>query len=142
MQKIMVVLMVSLISSVALANECCKAGKNTIFSIVDAKAWSEAQKAGSYQGERFAKTGFVDAMDSAAQIEYVANKYWKGKTGVQVLCIDKTQVKAEIKMEKSSSGVYPHIYGPLNANAVTQAVDLTAKADGAYAAPATLKCGN
>lgn len=142
MQKLILALVVSLIPSASFAavNPCCTAGKNTIFSIVDAQAWTTAKKAGSFQGERFAKTGYVDAQGSTAQVEYVANKYWKGKTGVQVLCIDKSKVKPEIKMETSSSGTYPHIYGALNADAVTQAVDLAAKADGTYAAPAAISC--
>jgi len=49
-------------------------------------------------------------------------------------------VKPEIKLETSSSGTYPHIYGALNADAVTQAVDLAAKADGTYAAPTAISC--
>ncbi len=124
----------------ASTGDCCKAGKNTIYAIADGKVWTDSQKAGAYKGERLEKAGFLDAMDTAWQIDHVANKHWKGKSGAMILCIDKSKVKPEIKMEKSSSGVYPHIYGPLNNDAVTAAVDFPAKSDGTFTVPAAINC--
>lgn len=57
----------------------------------------------------------------------IANRFLTGFNGLLVLLIDAEKVDSEIKYEAPSSGrgdTYPHIYGPLNVDAVYDIVPL------------------
>ncbi len=62
----------------------------------------------------------------------VANSYFRGQPGLVVLGIDEELLEAEVRWEPPSApmeGVspmdrFPHVYGPINTDAVTDVADL------------------
>ena len=61
---------------------------------------------------------------------------FKGKSGLILLVIDDSKVTPEIKYEDAGNGkLYPHIYGPLNIDAVVKVVDFPPKSDGSFELP-------
>jgi hypothetical protein len=63
-----------------------------------------------------------------------------------LLCIDPSRLKAAIKYEAASSGgdradagLFPHIYGPLNLDAVERVVAFPCRADGTFEMPWSLQ---
>ena len=83
--------------------------------------WEKALPTGEYLGEDFTKDGFIHC-SAKEQIGGVSQRVPEGD--FVVLEIDANKVVPEIKYEPSSSGeLYPHIYGPLNIDAVIKIDD-------------------
>ena len=71
-----------------------------------------------YTPPEFAQEGFIHSTDGAENMANVANAIYKeDPRDFLALYIDKTRVKSPIKYEDPGE-IYPHIYGPLNADAI------------------------
>lgn len=105
----------------------------TIYHITTAAQWAEAQQAGSYAGDTLATEGFIHC-SLPAQVQQVANAFFRGRQGLVLLRIDEARVAAEVRHEASPDHAlpFPHIYGPLNADAVVGAEPFEPGADGAF----------
>ena len=67
----------------------------------------------------------------------MANARYKGRTDLVLLVLDPARVNAEIRYEESEPGQrFPHLYGPLNLDAVIAAVPFLPAPDGTFALPA------
>jgi uncharacterized protein (DUF952 family) len=84
--------------------------------ITTAEAWQAAQTGGSYRGDTLETEGFIHCSEPH-QVAGVAESFYKGRTGLVLLSIDPARVKSEIKYECG----FPHVYGPLNLDAVVDA---------------------
>jgi glutathione S-transferase len=62
----------------------------------------------------------------------VANSFYRGRTDVLLLSIDESKLTAEVREENAegSAEVFPHIYGPLNVDAVVSVRRLELASDG------------
>jgi uncharacterized protein (DUF952 family) len=107
-----------------------------IFHITLRSAWEAAQAAGEYRGDTLETDGFIHC-SLAEQVVPVANAYYRGQTGMVLLCIDAERTRAEVRYEDCcrSGQAYPHVYGPLNLDAVVLAVDFPPQADGTFVLP-------
>lgn len=96
--------------------------------------WNENEK--EYAGDTLKKEGFIHCSTPDQVIE-VANYMFKGRIDLQILVIDEKMVHAPIKYEDAGNGkLYPHIYGPLNTDAVISVFDLNLGIDGMFVLPA------
>jgi len=75
--------------------------------------------------------GFIHA-SPAEQLTRVANKHYKGIKDVVCALVRKERVLATVKYEPATAGVYPHIYGPLNMDAVDKVLDIKPNSGGEY----------
>ncbi len=89
-----------------------------------------------YAAESLQTEGFIHC-STPAQAVYAAHEYFKGQSGLLLLCIDEDLVEAEIMYEDCyETGMkFPHIYGPLNIDAVLGVVDFPPNADGTFSLP-------
>nr|WP_290227301.1 DUF952 domain-containing protein [Trichocoleus desertorum] len=109
-----------------------------IFHITSTPQWEQAQLEGIYQGDTLASEGFIHC-STLPQVVGVANRYFAGQTDLLLLCIVSEQVQAEIKYEALvGDEAYPHIYGPLNLDAVSQVLPWTAQPNGSFALPSAI----
>ena len=93
---------------------------NNIYHIADPAAWTEARQKSSYVHPSLEKEGFIHC-STAAQLEATANRYFQNAEEILVLMIDASQVTPPIRYELASIGEeFPHIYGPLNVDAVVK----------------------
>ncbi len=84
--------------------------------------WERAQQSGEYRGEDFESDRFIHC-STGEQIGGIAGKVPE-KGDFVVLKIDSSKVVPEIKYEKATNGkFYPHIYGPLNIDAVISPIE-------------------
>ena len=87
-----------------------------------------------------AAEGFIHC-STPEQVVKVANHYYQGQTGLVLLCIDESKLQAELRFEAPDGPAiegenrFPHIYGPLNTNAVTDVLDFEPGADGTFTMP-------
>jgi uncharacterized protein (DUF952 family) len=90
-----------------------------ILHITPQPRWEQAVAEGEYRGDTLASEGFIHC-STPAQLRRVAETCFKGQSGLVVLRIDPERVGAPILWESppGSDERFPHIYGPLNVDAV------------------------
>jgi glutathione S-transferase len=75
-----------------------------------------------YVAASLADEGFIHC-SFANQVEASANRFYAGAAKILVLRIDPAKLRSPMKVEASGSGaLFPHIYGPINRDAVTQVI--------------------
>jgi uncharacterized protein (DUF952 family) len=117
-----------------------------IYHITSSKEWRQAQQRGDYRTESLETEGFIHS-STKPQVLPVANELFKERGNLLLLVIDPARLTSELKWEapdgKPPPGVpegdpFPHIYGPINLDAVVKAVDLESAPDGSYDLPIDL----
>jgi uncharacterized protein (DUF952 family) len=97
-----------------------------IYHITSRKDWENAQTAGHYAAESLAREGFIHA-STAGQVADTANRYYHGQEGFVLLIIETERLKPEVRFEPvQHDGVqmyFPHVFGPLNIDAVIDVLD-------------------
>ena len=89
----------------------------TIYHIVLPEAWA-AFDGDLYEHASLAAEGFIHCSFDH-QIDGVIERYYSGADSVILLEIDSNKLTSELINEPSTGGeIYPHIYGPINRDAV------------------------
>jgi uncharacterized protein (DUF952 family) len=108
-----------------------------IYHIAAAADWEQARRDGQYttstRGLTLAEQGYIHA-STAEQVATVANAFYRGVPDLLLLVIDPGRVAAEIRYEPvpGQDLPYPHIYGPLNTDAVVEVRPFRPTANGEY----------
>ena len=94
-----------------------------IYHITHQVDWSSALDAGEYNANSLASQGFIHC-STREQVLPVAQRYYAGQAGLVLLCIEEEKLTAPVRYENLEGGkeLFPHIYGPLNLEAVVQAL--------------------
>ncbi len=111
-----------------------------IFHIALAQDWHDAQRAGDYRvstrGRTLAQEGFIHA-GRREQVLQVAEAFYQDAGPLLLLTIDPQRLTSAVRDDEVAPGVvFPHIYGPLNLDAVVATAPLARGADGAFTLPA------
>lgn len=107
-----------------------------ILHITTQEEWKTALDAGSYRADSLEMEGFIHC-STAEQVIGVANERFHGRAGLVLLCIAPAHLDAALIYEDcyETGQLFPHIYGPLNLNAVAAVVDFPPGADGNFTLP-------
>jgi uncharacterized protein (DUF952 family) len=94
-----------------------------ILHITTRSEWENALAEGAYRADTLASEGFIHA-STHEQVLGVANARFRGTAALVLLVIDPALVEPELRWEESepSQPPFPHIYGPLNVDAVVNVV--------------------
>ena len=116
-----------------------------IYHISTRPAFQEAGLRGEYRAESLESEGFIHC-STETQILPVAEKYYKGQSAILLFQIDPSLLSSELHWEPPSGGrpppgvpegeLFPHIYGPINLDAIVNVYDLDSNPDGSYKLPA------
>jgi uncharacterized protein (DUF952 family)/pimeloyl-ACP methyl ester carboxylesterase len=113
-----------------------------IFHIARRVDWDDAIASGEYRVSTLGRTldeeGFIHCSASGAQVVNVANSYYRAvEEPLVVLTIATERVPSEIidEIPDGGSEAFPHIYGPLPVDAVTQARAIPRTGDRHFAWP-------
>jgi len=107
----------------------------TILHITKSEQWQKAKLEGVYRGDTLDSQGFIHC-STFQQVIRVANALYHEQRGLVLLCITSDRVQSEIKYESAGSEeLYPHIYGPLNIDAVEKVWDFEPTEDGKFVLP-------
>jgi glutathione S-transferase len=96
-----------------------------IYHIAAAADWAQARRDGQYtmstRGRTLAEEGFIHA-STAEQVPLVADAFYRDAPDLVLLVIDTERVGSPIRYEQvpGQPDPYPHIYGPLNLDAVVE----------------------
>jgi uncharacterized protein (DUF952 family) len=102
-----------------------------IYVLISGVDYQKSLASGSYTPESLANAGFIHA-SPAAQLTRVANKYYKEVEDVRVLIVDLAKITSPVKWEPATGGLYPHIYGPMNMDAVVRQCAIHPGLDGVF----------
>jgi uncharacterized protein (DUF952 family) len=116
-----------------------------IYHISSRQAWDEAQQRGDYRADSLESEGFIHC-STKTQVLPVAEKYYKGQQGLVLFVVNPALLSSELRWEPPSGGappqgvpegeLFPHIYGPINLDAIVSVYDLEANPNGNYKLPA------
>jgi len=114
-----------------------------IFHIVAKTDWQQALREGSYAPASLQTEGFVHC-STRDQTVPTANRFFRGPQGLVLLCIDPQHLTPELRYEPPADPdddrageLFPHIYGPVNLDAVAAVLDLPCE-NGSFRLPAAL----
>lgn len=97
--------------------------------------WESAQARGDYRAESLEREGFIHC-STPEQIVATAQRHRRGQQGLLLLVIEPERVGPEIRYEEAKNGeAYPHIYGPLNLDAVVAVKPFPLQPDGSFLQP-------
>ncbi len=117
-----------------------------ILHVTTRKQWIEATRLGQYTVPTLETDGFIHA-STISQVLPVASKFYKGLADLILLEIDTKKLKSEVKWEPPTGGPppgvpegdsFPHIYGPINLDAVVQVLDFEPDRNGEFHLPPSL----
>jgi uncharacterized protein (DUF952 family) len=91
-----------------------------LLHVTTREAWEGARATGLYEGDSLEAEGFIHCC-TEDQLEGVVERFFAGGgPGLVILFIDPERVTSEIRWEDG----FPHVYGPLEIEAVTSAAPL------------------
>ena len=117
----------------------------SICHITTRAAWEAARAGTEFRTPEFEQYGFVHC-STPEQVLLVLNAFFRGRNDLLLLIVNPARLKAEIRWElpDSKSGrlpgippdaVFPHVYGPINLDAVVRTVDLEPTSTGSFILP-------
>ena len=106
-----------------------------LFHVAEVEHWEEARASGRYErstrGLSLARVGFVH-LATDAQWPGVLERYYAGhEGGLVLLAVDPGRLRPPLRWEAPSPGsgeLFPHLYGPLDVDAVVDTRPLTGDA--------------
>jgi uncharacterized protein (DUF952 family) len=115
-----------------------------IYHITSREAWSEARERGDYRAASLDTEGFIHC-STQEQVVPVAERFYQGEGSLLLLVIEPERLTSHLKWEPPAGGtpprgvpegdLFPHIYGPINLEAVIRVYDLQSQPDGKYKFP-------
>lgn len=96
-----------------------------IYHLTTPAHWSRFGPDDAYVSETFDQEGFIH-LSTEGQVPGVLQRYYRGVPRLLKLHVDETKLTSELKHEPSTGGeLFPHLYGPLNREAVVEIEELT-----------------
>ncbi len=112
-----------------------------ILHIVKRSEWEDAARKGSYEPASVGAEGFIHC-STIEQLLDTANRFYRGQKDLIVVCIEERRLNAPLKFEAPSmlnhekrDGLFPHIHGALNLEAVIKVVEFPCADDGTFRLP-------
>lgn len=105
-----------------------------IYHLAVAGEWdaSEGEYRRSTLGRSLDEVGYVHCA-TAAQVQGVADLFYRGRDDVVLLTIDPERVGVPVRYEEMGGQRFPHVYGPIPISAVVSVTRLRPDEDGRLA---------
>src|SRR5919107_3223190 len=103
-----------------------------VYHLVPREEYEAGDPRADYAPAAFADEGFIHLTDGADELAVVGNRYYRADGRPYVaLHVDLARVRAPIRYEDPRR-VYPHVYGPLNRDAIVAVVGVPRLPDGTF----------
>jgi len=102
-----------------------------IYLLSSQAEYQQAKAVGFLVRDSLTSEGFIHAAPNN-QLTRLANKYHKNTQHPLIISVDKKLIEAEVKWEAATGGLYPHIYGTLNMDAVVDTQLINVNAEGVF----------
>lgn len=96
-----------------------------IYHVTTKQAWNEALKKGAYTTDSLVVEGFIHN-STFSQVPGVLDRYYRNQAGLILLHIEESLLTSALKYELAPSvnEMFPHIFGPININAVVNVEEI------------------
>lgn len=96
-----------------------------IYHVTTREEWEHAKAAGEYKPAGYEQEGFIHC-SAEQQVAGVLDRFYKGKTGLVKLKIEKAKLERPLLFELAADldELFPHIYGALNIDSVVEVIDI------------------
>jgi uncharacterized protein (DUF952 family) len=96
-----------------------------LYKIMSEQEWETAQAQGIYEGSEVdRKDGFIH-LSAAHQVRTTAQKHFSGRADLLLVSVLEKNLGKNLKWEASrGDDLFPHIYGPLQPDAISEVVPL------------------
>jgi len=112
----------------------------TIYKIVARDTWREAEVAGTFKGATIDLADGYIHFSTAVQARQTAALHFKGQHDLLLVTVSTATLGDRLIWEPSRGGdLFPHVYGDLPMEAVSQVNELPLGEDGVHAFPALEK---
>ena len=95
-----------------------------LYHLVEAHAWEAAQASGMYEPPSLASEGFIH-LSTAEQWPATRDRFYADTPDLLLLEIEETLLSAQVRYERADGQDFPHLYGPLEVDAVVSVKRLT-----------------
>lgn len=111
-----------------------------IYHITSQTDLKSARQKGEYTAPSLESEGFIHC-STEQQVIHVANAFYRGRNDLVLLKLDESRIKPKVKWEApsgplapghSESDSFPHVYGPINLDAIASVVDFQPDPDGMW----------
>jgi len=118
----------------------------SIFHLTPNESWLAAIEKGAYHAESLSTEGFIHC-STKDQIVGVANTFYHGQQGLVLLFLNPDKLDHELKWELPAEleptharegELFPHVYGPINLDAITDVIPFEPDGNGNFASPDAL----
>lgn len=105
----------------------------TIYHITKERQWQGTKGQSQYEAEFFRSEGFIHCSD-ANQVVRVANHLFRNMRGLILLHIETELLHPRLLYEnlEGASELFPHVYGPINLNAIVRVSSFEPGLDGTF----------
>ena len=98
-----------------------------VFYVATAERATEIMQEAQYTDTSLTEEGFIH-LCKANQVGFVLETFYSGMENIKLLVIDPSLLDAELKFEAPVPNItddqsFPHLYGPLNTNAIVDVID-------------------
>jgi uncharacterized protein (DUF952 family) len=112
---------------------------STLYHITPAAHYAALPASQDYVPASYAQDGFIHCTRGADLLVLVANRHFRTTPGdFLMLVIDARLLTAPLKYEALDEAMpypFPHIYGPLNRDAIDEVIEMPRAVDGTFLAP-------
>lgn len=106
-----------------------------IYHMLPDHTWQAQSPTQPYLADTLATEGFVHCTREPERLRWVANRFYQQIPGdFVILCLETDRVQSEIRWEAADGHLFPHIYGPINLEAVAQVLPFPRNPNGSFLA--------
>ena len=102
-----------------------------IYHIAVRDEWECQANAPTYVPSRYKRDVFIHCSERH-QLEPVAGHNFRGRNDLVVLELMPTRLEPETRYEQGGKEKFPHIYGPINKDAVSRTIEVRCNDDGLF----------
>jgi uncharacterized protein (DUF952 family) len=107
-----------------------------VYHMVSRVRWEAQSPKRAYSADTLATEGFIHCTAEPEVLLRVANRFYQQIDGEWlVLALDTEKLTEELRWEVADGHRFPHVYGPINREAVMAVLSFPRKPDGEFTAP-------
>ena len=109
-----------------------------VFHITERGAFAAALESGAYTTDSLLSEGFVHCSTRAQILRSAARFFW-GRAGLVLLCIDAERIATLLRYEAADGEAFPHCFGAIPLDAIPAVIDFPCRPDGSFELPPELE---
>lgn len=99
-----------------------------IYHILTPAEWENVRRADKYRPASLALEGFIH-LSTREHVPGTLARFFAGHADLVMLAVNVARLKAELRYDAADGQLFPHLYGPLNLDAVVDVLQIASGTD-------------